>query len=983
MPRKKNASGTAKTKKLPTRRSARRADSQYDAIPDVYHDMLAEAYDANPEDFQPDPRPRKRRKVNFESEETTAPAKPVKEPSPIPTRSPSPISGPPQVVFNDDFDESDSDAEFEDVEIDDEEENDSADRVEPKAVQIDLSRPLDTPRKAVQRRKPVTKAERDLRLDVHKWHLLCLLIHIASRNRWCDDEQVQKTLKPLISRKLISRLHREGTQVERKFAFEQAVEEILQTWKATWQVTSRSARRAYWREGLDLETEVDDAEDPVDLEDFREAAKECAGSRDLGAQLFCALMRSLAVETRLVCSLQVLPFSRAAKGETPQKPGPSYIQAVKQNFGSDRSSSKKQKKSVVDSPFPIWWVEVFNPAIDQWLPVDPLVRSTFNKPRTGFEPPASDNLNSMSYVIAFEEDGSAKDVTKRYTSAYNAKTRKTRVEVTKHGQVWYDNVIRFFDKHHHEHRDEIEAAALNRRVAQEGMPKNVQDFKDHPVYVLERHLRSNEVIEPRRECGKFTVGSRKNQRLEDVFRRHDVHACRSADGWYRKGKDVRSGEQPLKRVAKRRGGSIPPDDDEEDEGVALYAEYQTDVYVPPPVVGGRVPRNGYGNLDVYVPTMIPPGAVHIRHPLAAQAAKTLKIDAAEAVTGFKFKGRQGTAIIDGIVVDSQYTAAMIAATTAIEDELEERVNLQRAAILNDTWKKMHASLKVRQRLENEYGGQERDDNDDDDDPDYAEDAGGGFLAENVGEATAASRAEEAANLALLKDRQPVTLPPLVVRQQVIVVRSPHKVESAPQEAADDLFESGSEAGGFLPEPESAVEAAGDGRFLPETEDAARVETPAGFTQEVDEEAEESLPDMEFGLFDFEAFKAAGGDMTGFEDDGEAGGFVPEDVSQSALNITGRHFRPDLVADIAPRPAIARRSSASDSADKTSVAPLSGSQPSGQALLSTQNLSNGAKHKGKGKAEAAPEESDTEASILSQDPDEEDAEMQWVDDAFDE
>jgi xeroderma pigmentosum group C-complementing protein len=205
-------------------------------------------------------------------------------------------------------------------------------------------------------------------------------------------------------------------------------------------------------------------EDPVDLNDFKEAAKTMSGSRDLGAQLFCALLRSVAVDTRLVFSLQALPFSGVAKGITPEKAKQKYIyapstthQALYQNFPSSEHTallsnprwrasefaSQEQpprpsplrapssKKHIKDSPYPIFWTEVFSPSIDKWIPVDSLVRHTFNKPRTGFEPPASDRLNSMSYVIAFEEDASARDVTRRYASQYNAKTRKLRVENTK------------------------------------------------------------------------------------------------------------------------------------------------------------------------------------------------------------------------------------------------------------------------------------------------------------------------------------------------------------------------------------------------------------------------------------------------------------------------------------------------------------------------------------------------------------------------
>lgn len=47
--------------------------------------------------------------------------------------------------------------------------------------------------------------------------------------------------------------------------------------------------------------------------DFRDAARTLKASRDVGAQLFCALLRSIGVEARLVCSLQLLPFQPAPK----------------------------------------------------------------------------------------------------------------------------------------------------------------------------------------------------------------------------------------------------------------------------------------------------------------------------------------------------------------------------------------------------------------------------------------------------------------------------------------------------------------------------------------------------------------------------------------------------------------------------------------------------------------------------------------------
>ena len=49
-------------------------------------------------------------------------------------------------------------------------------------------------RSIAQRRKPITTAERKMRLEIHKMHLMCLLVHGHLRNHWCNDEEVQVSL---------------------------------------------------------------------------------------------------------------------------------------------------------------------------------------------------------------------------------------------------------------------------------------------------------------------------------------------------------------------------------------------------------------------------------------------------------------------------------------------------------------------------------------------------------------------------------------------------------------------------------------------------------------------------------------------------------------------------------------------------------------------------------------------------------------------
>ncbi|KKY14594.1 putative dna repair protein [Phaeomoniella chlamydospora] len=681
------------------------------------------------------------------------------------------------LIESDQEDEKDEDEDFEDVDLE----------AVPTAKGDDLKGDLDISLKPIDsekvarssQRKAVSAGERQLRLTVHKAHVLCFLAHVKYRNEWCNDIVVQDTLKPLVPRKIVNLLHvgEDEPQFRRDHSWHSGVEECCRIWKERFVITSRGIRRAWWKDDTDItDPGIYESETLFDKDDFRQAARTQTGSRDIGAQLFCALLRSVAVEARLVCSLQILPFSGVAKGMTPQKPGPTYIHAndlyrPKPNENVARSREQTpdfhnprrrlgypalpspipparntptppRNKKIVDSPYPIFWVEVFNETTQKWIPLDPIVRHTINKPKTGFEPPASDRLNNMSYVIAFEEDGTAKDVTLRYTRHYNAKTRKTRVESTKGGNQWWDKVMSHFAKAISEARDEVEDAELAAREAAEEMPRNVQDFKGHPHYALERHLRRNEAIWPLKEVGKVSPGMGRDAKLESIYRRSDVHIVRSTDQWYRKGRDVKVGEQPLKRVIpKRKKATEVVDFNEEDEdlqeGTRLYAEFQTEIYIPPPVAKGRVPKNAYGNIDVYVRSMIPPGGIHIQHPESVRAAKTLGIDYADAVTGFEFKGRQGRALVKGIVTAAQYEEAITEVLRSFNEEKARTIETTRTLEALAMWNKFLIGLRVKERVK-EYqdetqGFEDKESgvSDDSQDEDY-EDSSGGFFPDDAG-----------------------------------------------------------------------------------------------------------------------------------------------------------------------------------------------------------------------------------------------------------
>lgn len=340
------------------RAPARRGKDEDFDIPEVYREMLAEAdaRDGVPEQPQGDDttRPLKRRRVgeraaaapNGEAQEDAAP---------VPSEHDSSTARQVQTAYDLDASDDVSDDESEDMEWEEvvihqpgATSTQIADSDEP--LQITLDQSENKPRATTKRRKPVSGAEKRLRLDIHKVHVLCLLQHVYIRNLWCNDDETQRFLKKkILNRQMIGFLNpRETlTQFNRSTTFIDGLKQASEAFARQFKVTAPGMRRPHWVEDSQAAHEraefiMRDAETLLSKEDFRKQAEKLQGSRDFGAQLFCAMLRSAAVEARLVCSIQVLPFSGVAKGMSPEKPKRDYIVI---SSDDDRNSAQTDKSS--------------------------------------------------------------------------------------------------------------------------------------------------------------------------------------------------------------------------------------------------------------------------------------------------------------------------------------------------------------------------------------------------------------------------------------------------------------------------------------------------------------------------------------------------------------------------------------------------------------------------------------------------------------
>jgi xeroderma pigmentosum group C-complementing protein len=158
--------------------SNRRGNNDEVTVPDVYQDMLEEAVKSAPDQFDESPRPLKRPRTGGDFVPDHRSVVPETQQTAI--------------------DDSESSSE-EDEEDDDDWENVNLDQSHTGIAQDDDSeneldlvlgsgqeRPQPRPK-----RKPLSKAEREARLHVHKTHVLCLISHVALRNRWCRDPKTK------------------------------------------------------------------------------------------------------------------------------------------------------------------------------------------------------------------------------------------------------------------------------------------------------------------------------------------------------------------------------------------------------------------------------------------------------------------------------------------------------------------------------------------------------------------------------------------------------------------------------------------------------------------------------------------------------------------------------------------------------------------------------------------------------------------------
>lgn len=404
---------------------------------------------------------------------------------------------------------------------------------------------------------------------------------------------------------------------------------------------------------------------------------------------------------------------------------------------------------------PLYWAEVYcsgENLTGKWVHVDAVNAIIDGEQKV--EVAVAACKKSLRYVVAFAGNG-AKDVTRRYC------TRWYKIESQRINPIWWDAVlaplkdlesqatggvvhlhpeasviekirtlegadnqikdclpdsflmdgkskrgtcedysVQKFVSNSSATRSSLEDMELETRALTEPLPTNQQAYKNHQLYAIERWLNKYQILHPKGPILGFCSG-------HPVYPRTCVQTLHTKERWMREGLQVKADELPAKTLKRslKQSKEQAVEDDEIGEGdhLVLYGKWQTEPLCLPHAVGGIVPKNERGQVDVWSEKCLPPGTVHLRLPRVTLVAKRLEIDFAPAMVGFEFRNGRSVPVFEGIVVCAEFKNAIL---EAYEEEEERRVAEEKRrneAQALSRWYQLLSSIITRQRLNNWYG----------------------------------------------------------------------------------------------------------------------------------------------------------------------------------------------------------------------------------------------------------------------------------------
>lgn len=541
-------------------------------------------------------------------------------------------------------------------------------------------------------RRRINRVRKEIHMLKHKVHLLCLVAHGLRLNALLADQSLLAVALSLLPQEFLAYAGRAVTLLD--------IERI-----------SRQFVKMYSCKLGDY-SGLQTLHDDLTLALMRKLAQNV---RDY-AIMFLVMVRCLRIEARLCMSLYPVPLDAVTLMKPDGKPGRKSVESkepgkkkkqpaeeVDSDFEEEKQEKRKGKKksqgastkpkqeepdktgeSTLGTERIEHWVEVYTPKDSKWITVDVVHGSIGSITESYIRKP-------LCYVLGFDDDNRVKDITRKYASGWLTSTKKMRID-----PAWWEESLKPFGPPTGCERELVENTQIQSKLQRQPMPASIAEFKNHPLYALKRHLLKFEAIYP---PDAPTLGF---VRGEAVYARECVHTLRSRETWLREARMVRIKEQPYKVVKARPKYDKLSGQMLKELPLELFGLWQTEEYMPPIAFNGKVPRNEWGNVELFKSCMLPVGTVHLKAPGLARVAAKLGIDCVPAVVGFEGHHRGCHPVFDGFVVCEEFQDTLMAAWEEEQANIINREEEKRLKRVYGNWKKLIKGILIKERLRTKY-----------------------------------------------------------------------------------------------------------------------------------------------------------------------------------------------------------------------------------------------------------------------------------------
>lgn len=421
----------------------------------------------------------------------------------------------------------------------------------------------------------------------------------------------------------------------------------------------------------------------------------------IGLMIFIAILRQIGFNVRLCYFLNPVTFK-------PMDLIDKFTRFVRSHDLSTADSLtfeknlKRKRINVNDNKGknenPNWyWLEIFDEQNKKWISFGSIKNGdSFGKVIDDPYVIGANIKSEISYIIAIDNDSYIHEVTVRYANDWfspNMKRRRLKKD-------WWTQTLKLLKRSSYTIYEDADVKEFDELAQKVKIPEKISEIKCHPLFVLKRFILKTESLYP---PDAPPVGFFKD---EPVYSRSCVHSLKSRQTWLHLIRSVKAGEQPYKIIPGKskfdnRIGILP-----EREMRELFGEWQTVPYEAPTAQNGIVPRNSFGNVDLYDPCMLPKGTVYLNLPRISNIAAKLGIDCAPAVLGFDCNNHRGFGarpVLKGYVICKEFEEKVMDIWNAEQERRKEKDQANRNQRIMSNWKRLIKGMLIKTKLQLKYG----------------------------------------------------------------------------------------------------------------------------------------------------------------------------------------------------------------------------------------------------------------------------------------